>query len=703
MNNFSDEESNQWFDSCRSDQQFTTLQALLNRGFDPDTRRGNKSALELAANNSSNSSVRKNIDSLVSALQRKYIGDPNKLLKALTDGNPYGKLASDHNAQKQALQQAIATATYDSKILSAKNKESAVWFESCKTDNDSTIVREFLNQGFDPDARTASDKSGLVIAAAESPDRSTRKIIEQLVPALQRKYISDPNKLLKALTDGNPSGKLSSDHNAQRQMLQQAIATATYDSKMLSAKNKEAPVWFESCKTDNDSAIVREFLNQGFDPDIRTASDKSGLVIAATESQDRSTRKIIEQLIPSLQRKYISDPNKLLKALTDGNPVGKLASDHNAQKQTLQQAIANATYDSKILSAKNKEAPVWFESCKTDQDSSIVKEFLNQGFDPDARTATDKSGLVIAAAESHDRSTRKVIEQLIPALQRKYISDPNKLLKALTDGNPVGKLASDHNAQKQTLQQAIATATYDSKILSAKNKEAPVWFESCKTDQDSSIVKEFLNQGFDPDARTITDRSGLVIAAAESHDRSTRKVIEQLIPALQRKYISDPNKLLKALTDGNPAGKLASDHNAQKQMLQQAITTAQRDCGGVPAQPDPIVPLTTVKANTVVPIARSDAPSPLKLDNTITAARLLQAAASGKSNIEVLGEQGQLGDVFSTEIWSGRRKEMDEAWDSVPEKFRNQVNIEALRGKLSQAVHRDRFKIDKDTSWEQGF
>lgn len=51
----------------------------------------------------------------------------------------------------------------------------------------------------------------------------------------------------------------------------------------------------------------------------------------------------------------------------------------------------------------------------------------------------------------------------------------------------------------------------------------------------------------------------------------------------------------------------------------------------------------------------------------------------------------------------GRREEMGQAWESVPEQFRNQVNIEVVRGKLSQATLRDRFKIDKSQGWERGF
>ena len=151
--------------------------------------------------------------------------------------------------------------------------------------------------------------------------------------------------------------------------------------------------------------------------------------------------------------------------------------------------------------------------------------------------------------------------------------------------------------------------------------------------------------------------------------------------ALQTESKAQQMRAAKEIADKNNL-KLASDINPN------AATSSE-----LPNKPNNILPI----------IPRSDALPPVKLDRTLTLPKLLQSKETGKTNLETLAEQGQLSDVFTSDIWLGRREELDQAWEAVPEKYRNQVNIEVVRGKLSQATFMDRFKVDKQSGWDQGF
>ncbi|MFO0389404.1 MAG: hypothetical protein ACK502_06770 [Alphaproteobacteria bacterium] len=102
------------------------------------------------------------------------------------------------------------------------------------------------------------------------------------------------------------------------------------------------------------------------------------------------------------------------------------------------------------------------------------------------------------------------------------------------------------------------------------------------------------------------------------------------------------------------------------------------------------------------PVTRSNKPYPLKADRTLTLARLQETKADGRTNLQIFAEQGQLGDVFTAEIWQGRKDEMDKAWQLVKPQHQNQVNIELVRQQIDAFNLRDRFRRDGDDV-AQGF
>lgn len=596
----------------------------------------------------------------------------------------------------------------------------ATWFNSCKDNKTLSTVREMLAAGFDPDTKDPLGANGLWYAAEGSKQGHSEQVADVLIDALKRKYKDDPKALIAALTNGQRGSDISAhfhdDHASVKTKISSTVQTAKQQIRRSKIDDLDPAIFFESCHKNELANDVREYLRRGFDPDTRDSSSKSGLWHAAEGSQQGHTAEVASLLIDGLKKKYQDDPHALIKAINDGangiTPHDRFHQDHGDTKTKIQQTIAGAKAQIRKGKIDQLDPAIWFESCHKNDHADDVRVYLKRGFDPDTRDGAGKSGLWHAAEGSTNGNTQQIADQLIDALKKKHQNEPEELIKALNDGaggqTPHDKFHQDHGDIKTKIQQAIGGAKAQIRKAKIIQQDPAIWFESCRKDDYLADVKEYLKNGFDVDARDSAGKSGLWYAAEGSQNSNTKQIADVLIDALKKKYQGDPASLIKALEDSpngtKPADRFHQDHSDISTKIRQNIAQAKQQLGGNnQGVPVPVKPAATTKAVVAPVLPRSDAPPPIKLDRTLTPAKLLQAKESGKTNMQILAEQGQLGDVFSDGVWSGRREEMDQAWESVPEQFRNQVNIEVVRGKLSQATLRDRFKIDKSKGWEQGF
>ena len=667
------------------------VNSLLAKEANPDSRALDGSSPLWNAANAGNS---KTGIALIETLKKKYAKSPQELLEALrakpksSNQSPEQRAQDNYeNTLKSRINQEISktlvvlgdkghferalingNTTLTDEFLSAGTVETNAELTSEKhrplhratADNNqgtSTYnVTSLLNKGADPDARTADGGTPLWNAANAGNAKTGILIID----ALKKKYTGSPDKLLEALR----------------------------------AKPKNSNKSPEQCAQDNYENTLKSRINQ----------------------------EISKALVA------LGDKGHFDRALTNGNTG------------LVDEFLSAGTVDVNTELTSEKHQPLHRATADTNQSSSTfnVTALLNKGADPDARTSDGTTPLWNTANVGNGKTGILIID----ALKKKHTGSPDKLLEALrakprNSNKSPEQCAQDNfeNTLKSRINQEISKALvalgdkgHFEKALASGNttlvddflnagtvdvnaelnteKHRPLHKATADNNQSSSTfnVTSLLNKGADPDARANDGGTPLWNAANIGNEKAGILIID----ALKKKYASSPDKLLDALqakprNSNKSPERCAQDgfeHNL-KIRLQQEISALQGQGATAPTSPIPSNTVTQAVLDPVIP--RSNAAAPIALDNTLTASTLMQIKEVGKSNLQVLGEQGQLMDVFDPEIWQGRRKDMDEAWEKVPEHFRNQVNIETIRGKLSKATLTERFKIDKDTGWEQGF
>jgi hypothetical protein len=285
---------------------------------------------------------------------------------------------------------------------------------------------------------------------------------------------------------------------------------------------------------------------------------------------------------------------------------------------------------------------------------------------------------------------------------------------------------------------------FDVDILSgADNRTALVSAAAYRGSHYLDNVEFLLTRGADPDARTQDGNSPL---SAAIHNNSFQAV-ELICAALQIKYRGDAPALLDAALQpqrlywNDPEGpririldRSIDDPRYQDQLDAEARNRERKTewrekieqfCKelmspkdnaealsqgpririlGRSFEPPPqklIVlssPAMFSKAEKAMRAAKSLALPNLILDATLTLERLLQDSEGDSLGVPVLqiyAKHGKLDAIFTADIWAGRWEEMNTAWEHVPPQYRDQIDIETIRGQLTRQERISKRNVNK--------
>lgn len=683
-------EMDEFFKACRSGDQ-VTVKRFLDGGFDPELKPANSqydTALMIASAAPSDGAG----IIIVEKLKEKYRQDPRRLVSALsaTDYNGNSAFSIARKRGNTLLSSQIEATINDAKI-SFKDIEHLLM--ACRNGALDIVERHF-SAGNDPDARSASGKDSPLTAAASS---SNEDVGVYVIDKLIEKYRTEPRRLLNALTitDSNYDSPLEIARKRRNSALVQKINETISDTKVAL---KDPDHFLQACRS-GAMPVMQQHITNGMDVDYRSQNGKDSPMLAAASSPNEDAGIFI---LDKLKEKYQGNPRQLFNALTlqntDWDAPIEVAKKrrHTLLIQQLTQAIS----DSKVAL---KDPDHFLQACRTGN-QSVVQQHLSNGMDSDYRVQSGKDSPILSAAASPNEDTGILI---LEQLKDKYKTEPRKLIAALTIQNADWDAPIEVAKKRRhtLLANNISQAINDAKVAISDPEH---FLQACRTGN-LSVVQQHLTKGMDPDTRASSGKDSALISAASSSNEDVGILI---LEKLQDKYQNDSRKLLDAISIKNSDFDSAQDiakkrrHTTLASQIGQIASQLQPGNNNAGTQSPKSTPQNTPAAkakNIPVVIPRSDAPPPIKLDKTVTPAKLQQTKDSGKTNLQILAEQGQLGDVFTSEIWIGRREELDQAWEAVPEQFRNQVNIDVIRGKLSQATIMDRFGIDKNKGWEQGF
>jgi hypothetical protein len=288
--------------------------------------------------------------------------------------------------------------------------------------------------------------------------------------------------------------------------------------------------------------------------------------------------------------------------------------------------------------------------------------------------------------------SNEVAELLFDMIRGYYRDDPINMLLALTS-NGVSPLRKNGNiALADRIQDEIIAAS--EKVLTL---DPPFLINAFEVD-DREMSERLFAIGVDPDMRSnlkgFKNHSPLSLAAKNN----AIETAEAILVALKEKYKDDPKKLRAALIaapDEASKPEVVFRANGQNYMADSIAYELDVLDGKKTRQPVKPPAFSTSFA------APASKPHPIKPDRTLTLARLQETKADGRTNLQIFAEQRQLGDVFTAEIWQGRKDEMDKVWQLVKPEHQQQVDIVLVRQQIDAFGLRDRFRRDGDVA--QGF
>ncbi len=301
----------------------------------------------------------------------------------------------------------------------------------------------------------------------------------------------------------------------------------------------------------------------------------------------------------------------------------------------------------------------WFNACQNG-DEDTIKQLVAAGFNSDERNRNGENGLV-QACNSDDGY--KVARLLLDTMYNQYAQQPPKLLEALNllgskeEGLPSGLY------RKRKFSVAIVA---DMETSIKRNDKIIDGLISAMRDS----LRIANSDRFDKLNDDVSDQEG------RSHDALMEKSSAELQIHSLDLFRDRLREVTEAATNAVTNGTFLPNAGGGQSFDQDAL-----------AEHDETV--------------RSSNLPPLKPDRTLTLARLQEKKSDGRTNLQIFAEQGQLGDVFTAEIWQGRKDEMDKAWQLVKPEHQNQVNIELVRQQIDAFSLRDRFRRDDDVA--QGF
>jgi hypothetical protein len=251
---------------------------------------------------------------------------------------------------------------------------------------------------------------------------------------------------------------------------------------------------------------------------------------------------------------------------------------------------------------------------------------------------------------------------------------------------------------------------------SAQDIVKELWF-SVIVEGDANAVKRMLDAGFDPETEDDSGNTSLGRAALMYNALVNGDVVPIILQALQKKYATNPKGLLVAIdkpgrSQPSALNRLKGVRYSKEKFFGEGVRKAIQCIEEAMLQASTAIINSDQHATQETQSGQqitSEAPSfssssvepnnklllhPIRADRTLTLGRLQETKPDGRSNLQIFAEQGQLGDVFTAEIWQGRKDEMDKAWQLVKPEHKNQVNIELVRQQIEAFGLRDRFRRD---------
>lgn len=361
------------------------------------------------------------------------------------------------------------------------------------------------------------------------------------------------------------------------------------------------------------------------------------------------------------------------------------------------------------------------------KDGQALRNIL-QHQNPDARTKQGHTALWVSCAGGGSG-----VPYLIPALEKHYANDPQKLLHALTatpkfkkSNHPsthqedwardFGKNWPAHYLQMEAIERAEVKVKdphrYFEVIECLKSNHQPVA-------RYVQFLQDYMNNGVSANSDG-PNRASLLWHMADCEQGDTASKCGRIVlTKLLQEYppSSKPRELLVALTDVNRTGdgKLPGERFAERkinglsQEIERAIAEAKQALAVLPSTPNASTTTNPSGQPTIQrPQGRSAAkPSqPARPPVSFTRGGIsydkLMRMQGGVTVLEQLCERDELNKVFTPEIWKGRQEEMLMAWHEVPARHQHQVDIDNV-AVLVGGSRSDRAKASAQQPREPGF
>jgi hypothetical protein len=240
---------------------------------------------------------------------------------------------------------------------------------------------------------------------------------------------------------------------------------------------------------------------------------------------------------------------------------------------------------------------------------------------------------------------------------------------------------------------------YPSEVDARHNQKTPL-MTAAGSRCSIQIVEMLLQANADPDARDDLDNPPLAIAL-DANGLDNMSIAKLIFKALKEKYRTDPAKLNEALghTSKNVRGgwRIVPDNSLRggempaimrNALLKEIREFRERLLAPTPEVLDTKAPEPSMfspsDAYGIMMAARINTALPeLPKGNALTLEVLLQKPeGQAGSLLEIYTLAGKLGAIFTSDIWAGRREEMNAAWEHVPPQYHEQIDIETIRGQL---------------------